>query len=585
MTSDPRNSTSLNRFRKPTLSLHTPDVGRRHVPELLITAAVLYWCFQIAWFWRYCGHNINADAISYIGIARHLAAGDFRASLHGYWSPLISWLIAATSFLAIDRTLAARLLMLLLFAISLVLVYMLTQRLWGSRLLSAVAVLWFTVARGVAAFSVCFIGADLLFTATILIYFILLLGCLEEPANSRLWLGLGAAHAFSFLAKAVAMPLLACLTLLAVVCTSGRSPGRGFRCLLVAAIFPILVWGAWGTALRSKYGEFTTGYQLRWNLIDPALKKASATSDGLTTLQSTTRIYDDYMVSDVMPPGSPFWKAKIARPSLLSYIAGNESQNLPQAGKELLVLLTPGGLLALVVAVWRLAQQRAANQVRFLFAMIALLGTLALAVAYCMLVFDGRYLIPPAAVLIALSLGFAAPLNGQNSADSSPRSTSSRPWQWALSVLIGAGLLGVQLYWASPFRTIRQDYQSSVYRAADSLKQAGCRKIVTIGEGPYPEHGVGWEAGLYSAYFSDSRIIAALFAPLTGVQVGPILSDVSMLAPDAVMIWGSPSVPSYSALIAGFHDAHLRQTSLSIRDPHKGEVGTIVFLRPKSPSD
>src|SRR5271154_2602246 len=96
---------------------------------LLIVLAGVNWCFQTIWFWRYCGRNINADAVSYIGIARHLAAGDFKASVHGYWSPLISWLIAATSLAVNDRslsehsinahTLAARLLMLFLFALCL----------------------------------------------------------------------------------------------------------------------------------------------------------------------------------------------------------------------------------------------------------------------------------------------------------------------------------------------------------------------------------------------------------------------------------------------------------------------------------
>src|SRR5712672_3198197 len=89
----------------------SPVSDRRNVTSLLlVAAAILYWGFQVAWFWRYCGHNINADAISYIGIARHVQEGNFRASLHGYWSPLVSWIIAAGSLLGGDRTLVARLL-------------------------------------------------------------------------------------------------------------------------------------------------------------------------------------------------------------------------------------------------------------------------------------------------------------------------------------------------------------------------------------------------------------------------------------------------------------------------------------------
>src|ERR1700752_2762083 len=135
----------------PPVVLHS-DSGRRRgmLAGLVIGLAVLYWLSQVVWFWRYCGHNINADAISYIGIARHMAEGKFRASLHGYWSPLISWLIAAVSFASHDLTRAARLFMLPMFALCLVLIYWFTQKLWGSRLLSALAVFWFAAARGIA---------------------------------------------------------------------------------------------------------------------------------------------------------------------------------------------------------------------------------------------------------------------------------------------------------------------------------------------------------------------------------------------------------------------------------------------------
>ena len=58
---------------------------------VFLSLAALNCIFQIAWFWRYTSHNINYDAISYIGIGRHILDGNFHQSLHGYWSPLISW--------------------------------------------------------------------------------------------------------------------------------------------------------------------------------------------------------------------------------------------------------------------------------------------------------------------------------------------------------------------------------------------------------------------------------------------------------------------------------------------------------------
>jgi len=55
-------------------------------------------------------------------------------------------------------------------------------------------VLWFTATREVAAFSVCFIGADFLLTACLLSYFILLMRCLEQPESFGKWRTLGVAH-------------------------------------------------------------------------------------------------------------------------------------------------------------------------------------------------------------------------------------------------------------------------------------------------------------------------------------------------------------------------------------------------------
>src|SRR5438270_12774012 len=118
-------------IRPPGFDSAPPGNRQRISADLILGLAVLYWLFQVVWFRRYCRDNINADAISYIGIARHVAEGKFRASLHGYWSPLISWLIAAVSFASSDATRAARLLMLPIFAVCLVLIYWFTQKLWG----------------------------------------------------------------------------------------------------------------------------------------------------------------------------------------------------------------------------------------------------------------------------------------------------------------------------------------------------------------------------------------------------------------------------------------------------------------------
>jgi 4-amino-4-deoxy-L-arabinose transferase-like glycosyltransferase len=558
------------------------EVGGRNVtPHFLIAAALLYWGFQVAWFWRYCGHNINADAISYIGIARHVQDGDFRASLHGYRSPLVSWIIAAGSFLGSDRTLNARLIILPAFAACLAMVYWLTYRLWESRLLAALGVLWFTAARGIAAFSVCFIGADLVLTAIVLLYFILLLGCLEHPENLKHWLLLGMAHGVAFLAKAIAMPLFAFTSLLAVVATLGKTPRQAVRALAVAAVFPALLWASWGMALRAKYGVFTTGYQLHWNLVDPDLRAAQQHSPGMLALYDSRGTYDSYMVAEAMPPGSPFWKVKVWRPGLIHRIVAKEIQNVPQACKEFMVLLTPGGLLALLLCVVQLSRGRMRYPAHYRFVWIVLFTTAALVAAYCMLVFDGRYVIPLTPVLIALAVRFAVPSNWiKDLPQSEPAMIgTANGWQSTAGMLLLICLFGVQLYRASPFRTIRQDSQQSVYSAAAALKNSSAETVVVIGSGPYPEHGVGWEAGIYAAYFAGAHIVGDLFDVPSGMNVDSIAADVDKLSPDAVMVWGTTSDPRYSSMVDTLRKANDRMTTSVIRDPKKGEVGTVLVRK------
>src|SRR5262249_3751670 len=157
------------------------------------------------WFWRFYAHNITIDGVNYIGLARHLLDGDFTSSLHGYWSPLFSWVIAAGSWITQDFTVLGRSITIVSFIACLPLLYLFAFRLWRSHATAAFAVLWFSLARGVIAGALGTIQADFLLTALTLVYFILLLACIRESTKLN-WLLLGVAHAIAFLAKAIAMP-------------------------------------------------------------------------------------------------------------------------------------------------------------------------------------------------------------------------------------------------------------------------------------------------------------------------------------------------------------------------------------------
>ncbi len=376
------------------------------------------------------------------------------------------------------------------------------------------------------------------------------------------------------------MPLLAFSTFVAVAWTLGRSPKRAITVVLFASAVPALVWASWGMALRAKYHTFTTGYQLHWNLVDPRLRAAQA-AVGMRALRDTRATYDAYMVSEAMPPGSPLWQAKVWRADVLRQIIQKEWMNVPAAGKEFLVLLTPGGLLALLLCIIQLTRERLTSPVRFRFASIVLSATLALVLAYCMLVFDGRYVIPMTPILMAVAVGAFLPTSRRETLRQHGWGIlgSAKFWRTTASVILLVSLIGVQVYWASPFRRLNQDFQQSVYDGASALKGGSAKTVVLIGVGPYPEHGVGWEAGIYAAYFAGTRVIGDLVDLPSPGNLDSALADIGTLGPDAVMVWGTTSDPGYSSLINALQKTYLGSTSQIIRDPKRGAVGNVLILK------
>jgi L-lactate permease len=72
------------------------------------------------------------------------------------------------------------------FLLSLALLYVLTNKLWHSNLAAALAVLIFSLSRGLTAAAVQMITPDFLFAALTLVYFIALLRCFR-PDRLQDW--------------------------------------------------------------------------------------------------------------------------------------------------------------------------------------------------------------------------------------------------------------------------------------------------------------------------------------------------------------------------------------------------------------
>jgi 4-amino-4-deoxy-L-arabinose transferase-like glycosyltransferase len=535
----------------------------------MLLLATLNFIFQVLWFWRFSGDNITMDAVNYIGLARHLIDRDFSQSVHNYWSPLLTWLIAAGSFFTGDLTVLARVITIASLMLCMPLIYLVAFRLWHSHVASAFAVLWLSIARGIIAGTVITIQADYLFTACALAYFTLLLACLREGRRVH-WFLLGTAHGFAFLAKAFAMPWLAISTVLAVIARPAGLKSRAAS-LLLAFVMPVIVWLSWGEALKTRYGFFTTGSQLRANLMVDLKRRLSHHERG-DPYEFVDTPYDKYMVSDSRIEA--LREFRVMNPLLIRVIAANEARNVPLALKELIILLTPGGLVALIAGVALLTRKDWRSTPETIFAWIAIISLAVLIGVYGMLVFDTRYLAPIIPVLMAIAARFLVLQNGRDSL------SLSKPLQQACLALFVASILFFTFYWASPFRTVDRNFEASCHNAAATVKNHFTRdaKLISVGEGPYPVHGVGFEVGVYVAYLSGSQLVAMNSAlPPTG-NLQSLTGAVLAKGSDAVLVWGSPSNPSYREMIDGLQASGRVSTAPPIMDPTAGEVGRVMFL-------
>ncbi len=551
-------------LREPA-NISAPPKASRWATAVFLVFAAANSLIQIAWFWRYASHEINYDAISYIGIARHIVDGDLRASLHGYWSPLLSWCIASAFPFKHDLLFDARVITILSFLLCLLLVYLLSLEYWCSKTTAAFSVLYFCLARGMVALSVYFIGADFLFTATVLGYFILLLRCLRLPTFAN-WFKLGVIHGLAFLAKAFAMPWLSFCTVLASALLHRSNYKRAAVCASAALIIPFVVWTAWGATLATKYGRFTSGYQTKWNLLSPEAQKiADMTETSVVT--DTSRSVDEYMVVDNMYPSSTLWSTHLDLRPLINQIIKKENKNFPEAIKQILILITPAGPLAIILALRFLKNEGMTEEK--IWAWIVISSSIVSIFAYCMLVFDARYILPIVPLLIVLSARYCWPTE-------SP--AENHAVRLAPAVLLVASIIFFNCYKTSPFRSIRRDYQTDVYRMAALLKGVpSCNRLIVLGRGPFPEHGVGWEAGMYASYFAHCRMVGFSEKIPRSDETELAVADINYLRPDAILFLGYYHSENGMALLNTLRDNahyHLREFQ---QNQDRGQFGALLW--------
>jgi hypothetical protein len=537
-------------------------------------AAVFVACsFQLLWFARTCFNEIDYDGIGYIGIARHLRHGQFHAAINAIRSPLISWLITGLSLAHEDYLHVGKLVNIGSFLLCVYLLYVLTESLWRSRLAASVAALLFVLGRGLAASAIESITPDFLFAALALVYFLLLLRAVR---NNRLWdwFLLGAIHGLAFLAKAFALPWLAVCTAMALA-VSSWPPSKFWKQqiarFVAAALIPAVIATAWAAVLHSKYGVYTLGGQFRLNLLQWTLHVSNSHQDTTySVLIDTAQNHDEYIVLD-MPPDSWMWAYHVDLRQALPKIMRAEARNLPKVAKEMTIVETPGGILAFVLALAGLARRKHRNvdqtSIEGRFAIVVAVAAVSLVVAYSMLVVDGRYLYPLMPLILAISAGFLGGAGDPN----------SHLWRRICLVLVALGVVSSMTYRSSPFRTLTRDFQASCYDAGNRLRIHSGSRIVSLGAGPFPEHGVGWEAGFKAAYFGGRRIVGAMYSLPDSTQLPGLMMDIEKAHPDAVLVWGEPYSTRRAGLLQSLALLYPHSSIEKILDPALGDAGVLIF--------
>jgi hypothetical protein len=544
-----------------------PDLDSK-VSRVVLLAAVLACLFQLFWFGSKCFHQIDYDGMAYTGIARHLRQGQFHAAINAFRSPLLSWIIAGVSFGSADLVRVGKWVNVSAFVLSLALLYAFAKALWRSGTAAAVAVLLFALGRGLSVAAVGMVVPDFLFAAVTLAYFIVLLRCLREGGEKN-WGYLGMVHGLAYLAKSFALPWLALCTLVAATLSDGPWKKRVTR-IAFAALAPLVVAAGWATVLHSKYGAFTTGTQLKANLLQWTLHAYREPHDHTyLLLTDTTKDVDEYLVDDPMPPHSWPWTYRIDMKQAFPKVILAERKNVPSVLKEIVIVATPGGVLAFMVAIWALRQRKRHYAAEWRVAVVIAASAVSLVLAYSMLVFDARYLFPLTPLLLAIGAGFLVPATGLN----------YEGWRRVSIILVIVGVITALVYPSSPFRRMTRDFQAICYDAGRHLRIHSGSTTVSLGSGPFPEVGVGWEAGYKAAYFGGWRIIGAMETLPSSSDSTSLMRDLAKASPDAVLVWGRPSDGRYAGLVRDLEVQYPNSSVEKIVDPVLGESGAVVFTR------
>jgi len=248
----------MNTQRSARLQFRHPLVG-------ILLGYLLFCGVMLPWFL----HRVAPDAVSYLTIARKYRVWEFRDAINGYWSPLLSWLLAPLLCLGAPTDVTAKCLQVVIGAAGLSAVWWLGKRLD----LSEGGRVWTTLALvpAVAMYALSDTTPDLLVAVILAMYIGVVIGN-EYPRSPWQGAACGLLGACAYLAKSYAVPFflahfLAVSGYLFLRRLSSREDVRRLAAATAMGLFVFaLVAGSWVSLLSSKYSRITIGttgsYQL-----------------------------------------------------------------------------------------------------------------------------------------------------------------------------------------------------------------------------------------------------------------------------------------------------------------------------------
>lgn len=504
---------------------------------------LLYFLIGVILFPRF-KYVINADAISYIFVAKKYLAGHFREAINAYWGPLISWLLLPFMLLISEPLEAARLLNLILSGLLFIGFWVLSLRFkisspWRPLLALAYFPLGYYFAY--APFT-----PDLLVVVILVFYFCFLFDP-EYHLSAIKAFGCGLLGSLAYLAKSYNFFFFLFHFPVFHVLSAWRKKNHcshrlAVRQVIIGLVTFLAISSLWSVALKHKYGYFTLGTTAShaWTYIAPDSRGETLTWIGLFPPP------DRFGISAWEDPSFfpvNIWSPFSCRSNLIYFL-----NHLYRNGKSFFALIfnqSPFYLLILVSFISLLAWNYSKNRHLDSLSLDLLFAFFVYPAGFLLFYFQERY-IWISFVLLYLMTGILF-------------TSVSYRGRWAKVLLISCFLIAILSYAIVPGRYLAKDYNRlssgfsgrKLYQVAEALKKARIRG--NIASNDY------WSETLCLAYYTGSRYFGKIRENMIASELQEELKKNRIRY---FFLWGKgqnePKLVSISQEVIRFEDIRLR---------------------------